>query len=149
MVDYDKENIPESTVKKVNAILNLPEMNLDAVKSASRALAGIYTWSAAMMKYHELLKVNPRRQIDWAAMKVQNGEWVLGKSNDGGDTQAERPRKIASKTVMETRFNGTPISGGRVSVPVKDIQMLKALSAPPHMVKDAFAVAMMLLGEKS
>jgi len=71
MADYDKENIPEATVKKVNAILNLPEMNIEAVKSASGALAGVYKWSAVMMKYHELLKiVNPRR-IKVAEMKAE------------------------------------------------------------------------------
>ena len=60
MLDYDIENIPELAVKKVNAILNLPEMNFDAVKSASRALAGIYKWSVLVMKYHELLCENPK-----------------------------------------------------------------------------------------
>jgi len=71
MADYDKENIPESTVKKVNVILNMPEMNIDAVKAASGALSGVYKWSAVMMKYHELLKiVNPRR-IKVAEMKAE------------------------------------------------------------------------------
>lgn len=63
MENYDKENIPESTVKKVNAILNAPGFTYDSVKSASGALSGVYKWSGTMMKYHELLKiVNPRRE---------------------------------------------------------------------------------------
>jgi dynein heavy chain len=71
MADYDKENIPEATVKKVNVILNLPTMTYDAVKGASGALAGVFKWSAVMMKYHELLKiVNPRR-IKVAEMKAE------------------------------------------------------------------------------
>jgi hypothetical protein len=35
MCDYDKENIPEATVRKVNAILENPKMTVDAIKSAS------------------------------------------------------------------------------------------------------------------
>ena len=35
MIDFDKENIPESTVKRVNAILNSEDFTLDKVKTAS------------------------------------------------------------------------------------------------------------------
>lgn len=35
MVDFDKENIPESTVKRVNAILDSEDFTLEKVKSAS------------------------------------------------------------------------------------------------------------------
>ena len=62
MVDFDKENIPESTVKRVNAILEAEDFTLEKVKSASQALVAIHKWTSAMMQYHELLKiVNPKR----------------------------------------------------------------------------------------
>jgi len=35
MIDFDKENIPEGTVKRVNAILNSEDFTLDKVKAAS------------------------------------------------------------------------------------------------------------------
>lgn len=35
MVEYDKENIPESTVKKVNAVLNSEDFTYEKVKGAS------------------------------------------------------------------------------------------------------------------
>ena len=35
MCDYDKENIPEATVKKVNAILENPKITVESIKSAS------------------------------------------------------------------------------------------------------------------
>jgi len=63
MIEYDKENIPESTVKKVNSILNSEEFTLEKVKNAANALVAIQKWAKAMMSYHELLKiVNPKRQ---------------------------------------------------------------------------------------
>ena len=61
-MDYDKEHIPESVVKKVNIILNNPEFSLESVKGSSEALLGICKWAMAMVKYYELLKiVNPKR----------------------------------------------------------------------------------------
>lgn len=62
MQDYDKENIPDNTVKKVNEILKSEDFGIDKVKSASMALVAIQKWSSAMMDYYELLKiVNPKR----------------------------------------------------------------------------------------
>lgn len=62
MQDYDKENIPESTVRRVNAIISSEDFTMEKVKSASQALVAILKWSSAMMQYHELLKVvNPKR----------------------------------------------------------------------------------------
>ena len=63
MIDFDKENIPESTVKRVNAILNSEDFTIEKVRGASGALVAIHKWVSAMMQYHELLKiVNPKRQ---------------------------------------------------------------------------------------
>jgi len=61
--DYDRENIPESTVKRTNAILKTDDFTYEKVKQAVGALIAIYKWVQAMMKYHELLKVvNPKRE---------------------------------------------------------------------------------------
>jgi len=35
MIDFDKENIPEATVKRVNAILNSEDFSIEKVKNAS------------------------------------------------------------------------------------------------------------------
>jgi dynein heavy chain len=62
MINYDKENIPASVVKRANAILESDDFTLEKVTSASSALLAILKWSNAMMKYYELLKiVNPKR----------------------------------------------------------------------------------------
>jgi MOSC domain-containing protein YiiM len=52
MIEYDKENIPESTVKRVNAILTSEDFTLDKVKNAATALVAIFKWASAMMSYH-------------------------------------------------------------------------------------------------
>jgi dynein heavy chain len=62
MQDYDKENIEEKVVKRVGAIIDSDDFTLEKVTSAASALVAILKWSAAMLKYHELLKiVNPKR----------------------------------------------------------------------------------------
>ena len=78
MIDYDKENIPEDTVKKVNKILNSEEFTLEKVRSASNALVAIHKWVSAMMQYHELLKiVNPKRE----KVKEMNEKLAIVRAN--------------------------------------------------------------------
>ena len=45
MKGYDKENIPESTVKRVNAILAGEDFTLETAKGASGCLVGVLKWS--------------------------------------------------------------------------------------------------------
>jgi hypothetical protein len=42
MINFDKDNQSESSVKKVNTILNNPEYSAEKAKNASVALSGIY-----------------------------------------------------------------------------------------------------------
>lgn len=63
MVDFKKDAIPESTVKRVNVIMSSEDFTLEKVKSASQALVAIHKWVSAMLSYHELLKiVGPKRE---------------------------------------------------------------------------------------
>ena len=62
MIGYDKDNIDEKIVKRVNAMLASPTFSMQDIYQASPALMGIMKWVKAMMSYHELLKVvNPKR----------------------------------------------------------------------------------------
>lgn len=62
MISYDKDNIDEKIVKRVNAMLASPSFSMADIYQASPALMGIMKWIKAMMSYHELLKiVNPKR----------------------------------------------------------------------------------------
>ena len=62
MIGFDKDNIDEKIVRKVNSLLAGPSFSMADIAAASAALVGIMKWIQAMMKYHELLKiVNPKR----------------------------------------------------------------------------------------
>lgn len=61
--DYDKDHIPDKTVKKVNAILNSDTFTLEKAANASNCLVGIYKWADAMMKYHEVIKIINQKRL--------------------------------------------------------------------------------------
>lgn len=62
MIAYDRENIDEKVVRKVNTMLSSPNFSMTDIAAASSALTGVMKWVQAMMKFHELLKiVNPKR----------------------------------------------------------------------------------------
>jgi len=62
MIGYDKDNIDEKIVRKVNSMLANPNFSEADIKNSSEALGGIMKWVQAMMIYHDLLKVvNPKR----------------------------------------------------------------------------------------
>jgi dynein heavy chain len=64
LLSYDREHIPDQLIAKAVVIMAQPEMEEAKVKSASGALVGVRIWVAAMIKYHEVLKVvNPMREI--------------------------------------------------------------------------------------
>lgn len=64
LLSYDREHIPDQLIARAVVIMAQPEMEEAKVKSASGALVGVRIWVAAMIKYHEVLKVvNPMREI--------------------------------------------------------------------------------------
>lgn len=64
MVEYDRDNIPDSLVAKVEPMMQREEVSEKKVQVASQALLPVRIWIAAMIKYHEVLKVvNPKRAV--------------------------------------------------------------------------------------
>ena len=64
MLNYDKDNMPDTLVQKVKPMLEKDEVNIDKVRKASKALVAVHIWCNAMVKYHEVLKiVNPKREL--------------------------------------------------------------------------------------
>lgn len=64
MVDYDRDHIPDALIVKVEPMMQREEVSEKKVQVASQALLPVRIWIAAMIKYHEVLKVvNPKRAI--------------------------------------------------------------------------------------
>ena len=53
MLAFDKDNIDEKIVRKVNLMLSSPTFSMQNIAQASATLVSIMKWVQAMMKYHE------------------------------------------------------------------------------------------------
>jgi len=64
LIEYDKDNIPDTLVAKVKPMMELEALTEAKIKSASGALVAVRIWVNAMVTYHEVLKVvGPKRAI--------------------------------------------------------------------------------------
>lgn len=63
LINYDKDNIPDSLINKVKPFMNDELIQEDKIAAVSSALVPVKIWIDAMLKYHETLKiVNPMRE---------------------------------------------------------------------------------------
>ncbi len=71
IVNYDKDHIKESVVKRIMGLLSNPDITMEKVEKVSIALKGLYMWIDAMMKYHENLKMVTPLRIKVAEIQKQ------------------------------------------------------------------------------
>ena len=61
---YDKDNIPEATIKKLQKYITDENMQVAAVERASTATKGLCVWLHAMNMYHKVAKgIGPKREL--------------------------------------------------------------------------------------
>ena len=71
--DYDKDNIPDTLMDKVNKeYVRLPEFDPASVAKASSAAEGLCKWVRAMSVYHAIAKVTPAPQGASALLRLEN-----------------------------------------------------------------------------
>jgi dynein heavy chain len=62
MFGFDKDNIPERTIKKIQPIIDDPDFDPKKIESVSKACTAMCQWVRAMHKYHFVAKgVEPKR----------------------------------------------------------------------------------------
>jgi len=49
LLDYDRENIPEPTIKKATAIMTSEDFTIEKVRNAANALVAIHKWVNTMI----------------------------------------------------------------------------------------------------
>lgn len=63
LVNFDKENIPESCLKAIRPYLQDPEFNPEFVATKSYAAAGLCSWVINIVRFYEVFcEVEPKRQ---------------------------------------------------------------------------------------
>ena len=70
LMDFDKDNIPDDVIHKIEPYIVRPDFTPDAVAKASVACRAICMWVRAMHKYHHVARaVEPKRQKLLGAQK--------------------------------------------------------------------------------
>ena len=59
MQNYDKDNIPESTISQIEVFYNDPNFTPDIIEKASKACKAMCMWTRAMYKYHQVAPTLP------------------------------------------------------------------------------------------
>ena len=63
LITYDKENIPEASLKAVQPYLQDPEFNPESVKAKSGAAAGLSSWVINIVIFYNVFcDVEPKRK---------------------------------------------------------------------------------------
>ena len=87
LMDFDKDNIPDDVIHKIEPYIVRPDFTPDAVKKASVACRAMCMWTRAMHKYHHVARaVEPKR------MKLQ-----------GAQVELEATMKILNKAQSELK----------------------------------------------
>jgi len=79
LIDFDKDNIPESVIKKIDPVCSLEEFTPEAIVKVSVACEAMCLWCHAMRKYYYVaLEVEPKRR-QLAAAEIELGEATASK----------------------------------------------------------------------
>lgn len=63
LFDYDKENIPEKVIKKIEPYCENPDFTPEAIKKVSVACTAVCMWVHAMFKFHHVSRaIEPKRK---------------------------------------------------------------------------------------
>ncbi|XP_005102124.3 dynein heavy chain 1, axonemal [Aplysia californica] len=82
LFQYDKDNIPNDVIKKIEPYINNPSFTPEAIAKVSKACTSICQWTGAMYKYHFVaLGVAPKRaKLKQAKEELEETERILGEA---------------------------------------------------------------------
>eukprot|EP01029_Cantina_marsupialis_P027524 TRINITY_DN7716_c0_g4_i1.p1 TRINITY_DN7716_c0_g4~~TRINITY_DN7716_c0_g4_i1.p1 ORF type:complete len:2866 (-),score=629.04 TRINITY_DN7716_c0_g4_i1:292-8106(-) len=87
--EYDKDNIPDKIIRKVSKILVHPMMQVENVKTVSKAATSLCMWVHAMIKYSFVAKeVRPKQ------LKVEEMNSALKKANRALEKKQRELHKV-------------------------------------------------------
>ena len=126
LIEYDKDNIPDSLIAKVEPMMEKEEALSEAsIKKASQALVAVRLWAMAMITYHKVLKiVNPKRAV--AAEMTAKLEVVMKNLNEKrakvkeindklADLQSKQNALEAKQQALEDEIDDSRKKLGRAS----------------------------------
>ena len=76
--DFDKDNMPNSVVKKITKMVAMPEFQPEVIKKASIAAYGLCCWARAMESYDRVAKIVAPKREKLAAAEAEYAELMAG-----------------------------------------------------------------------
>ena len=78
MIKFDKDNIPEKVINKIEPYIQMEAFTPKAIEKASKACTAICMWCRAMYKYHVVaLQVEPKKIALAAAQKELDETMII------------------------------------------------------------------------
>eukprot|EP00947_MAST-08B_sp_MAST-8B-sp1_P002409 g2409.t1 len=101
MIDYDKDNIPDSVIQKIEHYIVMPEFTPKEVEKASVACTAICMWVRAMHKYHHVARAVEPKKKQLAVAQAQLDETLSALADAKGRLKAVMDRLAT----LEKNFN--------------------------------------------
>jgi dynein heavy chain len=102
MIDFDKDNIADSIISKIEPYIVMPEFTPVEIDKSSKACTAICMWVRAMHKYHHVARaVEPKKKLLASAQAALDE--TLAKVADAKQRLAKVMARLAE---LETNFNG-------------------------------------------
>ena len=76
--DFDKDNMPNSVIKKITKMVAMPEFQPEVIKKASIAAYGLCCWARAMESYDRVAKIVAPKREKLAAAEAEYAELMAG-----------------------------------------------------------------------
>lgn len=94
MQNYDKDNIPDQVIAKIEPFYNDPQFTPEIIEKASKACKAMCMWTRAMYKYHQVvLVVEPKKKL--LAEAQESLDETMKILNKAQATLAEAEARIA------------------------------------------------------
>lgn len=113
LLNYDRDNIPEKIITRIEPYINDPNFSPQAIEKVSKACTSICKWVRAMHKYHHVAKnVEPKRQrlkkakeeLAMTMEQLNNAKARLKEVKDRiSEMQAKYDAMVAKKQQLEDK----------------------------------------------
>ena len=97
--DYDKDNIPDATIKKISPYIDREDFQVEAIEKASKACKAVCMWVHAMYNYYHVSReVEPKRlRLKGAESQLAVVEAALKEAKDKLAAVEDRIRILTEK----------------------------------------------------
>eukprot|EP00741_Cyanophora_paradoxa_P002452 tig00000076_g2377.t1 len=119
LFNFDKDNIPESVIQKIDPYIEMPDFQVESVAKVSKACTAICLWTRSMYKYYHVARsVAPKRER--LRIAQESLEQTMKILNDAKARLKSVQEKIAE---LEAKYNDSLARKEELSAKVTDCSL--------------------------